>query len=50
MQELMALAGSGVLPDMPVTQQPLSKATQALDDLRGGRVRGRVILKAEAQA
>jgi len=50
MQELMALAGSGVLPDMPVTQQPLAQATQALDDLRGGRVRGRVILKAGADA
>ena len=45
MQELMKLAGSGTLPDMPITQQPLAQATQALDDLRAGRVRGRVILK-----
>ena len=50
MQELMALAGTGVLPDMPLTQQPMAQATQALDDLRAGRVRGRVILKAEAEA
>jgi alcohol dehydrogenase/propanol-preferring alcohol dehydrogenase len=45
MQELMAIAGTGVLPDMPLTQQPLSAATAALEDLRAGRVRGRVILK-----
>ena len=45
MHELMALARSGVLPDMPVTPQPLAQATQALDELRAGRVRGRVILK-----
>ncbi len=45
MQELMALAGAGVLPDLPVTQQPLANVTHALGDLRAGRVRGRVILK-----
>lgn len=50
MQELMALAGTGVLPDMPLTHQPLAQATQALDDLRAGRVRGRVILTAEVAA
>ena len=48
MQELMALASTGVLPELPVSQQPLAEATQALDDLRAGRVRGRVILKAGA--
>ena len=42
----MAIASSGVLPDMPVTEQPLAQATEALADLRAGRVRGRVILKA----
>ena len=45
MRELMDIARSGVLPDMPLTQQPLDAATAALDDLRAGRVRGRVILK-----
>ena len=50
MQELMDLAGTGVLPDMPLTQQPLAQATQALADLRAGKVRGRVILKTEAAA
>ena len=46
MQELMAIARSGVLPDLPLTTQPLSTATQALEDLRAGRIRGRTILKA----
>jgi alcohol dehydrogenase/propanol-preferring alcohol dehydrogenase len=50
MQELMTLASSGTLPDMPITRQPLARATQALDDLRAGRVRGRVILKTEGVA
>jgi alcohol dehydrogenase/propanol-preferring alcohol dehydrogenase len=45
MQELMAIARSGVLPDMPLTHAPLADATAALEDLRAGRVRGRIILK-----
>ena len=48
MQELMAIARSGVLPDMPLRQQPMESATQALDDLRAGRVRGRIVLKNSA--
>jgi D-arabinose 1-dehydrogenase-like Zn-dependent alcohol dehydrogenase len=46
MQELMAIARSGVLPDLPLSTQALETATQALDDLRAGRIRGRTILKA----
>ena len=45
MQELMTLARSGVLPALPLTTQPLQTATQALEDLRAGRIRGRTILK-----
>ncbi len=45
MQELMALARTGVLPDMPISTQPLAYATQAMDDLRAGHVRGRIVLK-----
>jgi D-arabinose 1-dehydrogenase-like Zn-dependent alcohol dehydrogenase len=45
MTELMALAGTGVLPDLPLTTQPLDQVTQALDDLRSGKIRGRTILK-----
>jgi D-arabinose 1-dehydrogenase-like Zn-dependent alcohol dehydrogenase len=50
MQDLMALARTGVLPALPLTQQPLERVSGALADLRAGRVRGRVILKAGAQA
>ena len=46
MQELMAIARSGVLPDLPLGTQALSTASEALDDLRAGRIRGRTILKA----
>jgi len=46
MEELMSIARSGTLPDLPLGTQPLSSATQALEDLRAGRIRGRTILKA----
>jgi len=45
MQELLAIARSGVLPDLPLSTTPLAQATQALEDLRAGRIRGRTILK-----
>jgi D-arabinose 1-dehydrogenase-like Zn-dependent alcohol dehydrogenase len=45
MQELMAIARDGSLPNLPLTSQPLSTATDALADLRAGRIRGRTILK-----
>ena len=45
LQELMAIARTGVLPAMPVNLRPLSQATEAVEDLRAGRVRGRTILR-----
>ncbi len=45
MQELLAIARGGRLPAMPVTNRPLAQATEALDDLRAGRVLGRAILR-----
>ena len=45
MQELMAIARSGVLPDMPINIRPLAEATHAVADLRAGQVRGRTILR-----
>jgi D-arabinose 1-dehydrogenase-like Zn-dependent alcohol dehydrogenase len=45
MQELMAIARSGVLPAMPVNLRPLAEATDAVAELRAGRVRGRTILR-----
>jgi D-arabinose 1-dehydrogenase-like Zn-dependent alcohol dehydrogenase len=46
MRELMAIAAQGSLPELPLTTQALSTATEALEDLRAGRIRGRTILKA----
>jgi alcohol dehydrogenase/propanol-preferring alcohol dehydrogenase len=45
MQELMAIARSGKLPNLPLISQPLATAAQALADLRAGKTRGRAILK-----
>jgi D-arabinose 1-dehydrogenase-like Zn-dependent alcohol dehydrogenase len=45
MQALMALARRGTLPSLPLSSRPLAQATQALDDLRAGRVRGRTVLR-----
>ncbi len=45
MAALMALVRSGQVPPLPVTQRPLAEAQQSLDDLRGGRVVGRVVLR-----
>lgn len=44
MQEVLAIAGRGVLPELPVTPRPLASANESLDDLRAGRVKGRVVL------
>lgn len=44
MKELLAIARAGRLPAMPLTGRPMSEASQALDDLRAGRIRGRAIL------
>jgi len=49
MQELMALARTGLLPEMPLNCMPLAQATQALDALRSGQVHGRVVLQAAAE-
>lgn len=45
MQELMAIARTGALPELPVTPQPLANVNAALDELRAGRIRGRAILR-----
>jgi alcohol dehydrogenase/propanol-preferring alcohol dehydrogenase len=45
MRELMDIARSNTLPNLPLTTQPLATATQALEDLKAGRIRGRTILK-----
>jgi D-arabinose 1-dehydrogenase-like Zn-dependent alcohol dehydrogenase len=48
MEEVMALGRAGKVPPIPLDVRPLDAAPQALDDLRAGRVAGRVILKPDA--
>ena len=45
MGELLALGRSGSIPDLPIDERPLAAAQAALDDLRSGRVIGRVVLR-----
>jgi alcohol dehydrogenase len=44
--EMMALARAGKVPAVPIEERPLSAAQASLDDLRAGRVVGRVVLVA----
>lgn len=44
-QELMALAGTGKVPSMPVVERPLDDANAVLDELRAGRIIGRAVLR-----
>jgi alcohol dehydrogenase/propanol-preferring alcohol dehydrogenase len=44
MRELMAIARKGTLPGLPLAARPLAQASDALADLKAGRVRGRAIL------
>ena len=46
MGELLALGRSGSIPELPIDERPLAAAQAALDDLRAGRVIGRVVLRA----
>lgn len=43
--EMMELVRAGKIDPIPVTERPLSAATQSLNDLRDGKVLGRVVLK-----
>jgi alcohol dehydrogenase len=42
--ELMALAKAGKIAALPIRERPLSEAQASLEDLRAGRVVGRVVL------
>jgi D-arabinose 1-dehydrogenase-like Zn-dependent alcohol dehydrogenase len=45
MEELMALGRAGKVPPIPLDVRSLDEAPGALEDLRAGRVRGRIVLK-----
>jgi alcohol dehydrogenase, propanol-preferring len=42
---VMALARQGGLNPLPVTTRPLAEANEALEALRSGVIRGRVVLQ-----
>jgi D-arabinose 1-dehydrogenase-like Zn-dependent alcohol dehydrogenase len=42
--EMLALARAGKVPPVPISERPLSAAQASLDDLRNGRIVGRVVL------
>ncbi len=44
LRELLEIARSGNLPPIPIELRPKSAATCSLEDLRGGRITGRVVL------
>ena len=44
--EMMALARAGKIPPVPIIERPLSAAQASLDDLRQGKIVGRVVLVA----
>lgn len=43
-EEMMALVRTGKVAPIPIEERPLGAANQALDDLRAGRIVGRVVL------
>jgi len=43
-REMLALARTGKVPPVPITERPLKDAQATLDDLRNGRIIGRVVL------
>lgn len=45
-REVVALAQAGKIAPLPIRERPLGEAQAALDDLRAGRVVGRVVLTA----
>ena len=48
MEEVMVLGRDGKVPPIPLDVRPLSDAPRALEDLRAGRVSGRIILRPDA--
>jgi alcohol dehydrogenase/propanol-preferring alcohol dehydrogenase len=45
MRELMAMARTASLPELPLATLPLSAASETLEALKAGRVKGRAVLK-----
>jgi D-arabinose 1-dehydrogenase-like Zn-dependent alcohol dehydrogenase len=47
LRELIDLVRSGKVKELPVTSRPLAEASQTLEDLKAGRITGRVVLNAD---
>ena len=47
LRELIDLVRTGKVKDIPVSSRPLSAASQTLDDLKAGKITGRVVLNAD---
>ena len=45
LKELMALVAKGNVPRVPAIERPLDEADASLNDLKAGKVIGRIILK-----
>jgi alcohol dehydrogenase/propanol-preferring alcohol dehydrogenase len=45
MGTMMALARQCTLPELPLSTRPIAEVNQALQDLRSGAIRGRVVLQ-----
>jgi len=45
MKELLALVRGGIVAPMPIENRPLDRATETLEDLRAGRIVGRIVLR-----
>ena len=47
LRELIELVKTGNVREIPVSSRPLSEASQTLDDLKAGKITGRVVLNAD---
>ncbi|MEO1492134.1 MAG: alcohol dehydrogenase [Pseudomonadota bacterium] len=47
LNELIALVRTGKVKEIPVSTRPLCEASKTLDDLKAGRITGRVVLNAD---
>ncbi|MFK7943963.1 MAG: alcohol dehydrogenase [Paracoccaceae bacterium] len=47
LRELIALVRTGKVKDIPVISRPMSEVSQTLDDLKAGKINGRVVLNAD---
>lgn len=47
LRELIDLVRTGKVKDIPVSSRPLSAASETLDDLKAGKITGRVVLNAD---